>query len=143
MSKNILLPIDLNHSTSWRKALPEAVAQIRAFGGKLHILTVVPDFGMSIVGEFFPEDFKENALRKAASELAGFAEKHVPREIDTETHIAYGATVVQILATANAVSADLIVMASHQPDHLRDFLVGSNADRIVHASPISVLVTRG
>jgi nucleotide-binding universal stress UspA family protein len=36
----------------------------------------------------------------------------------------------------------VVVMASHQPDRVREFLVGSNADRIVRRSPVSVLVVR-
>jgi len=48
-----------------------------------------------------------------------------------------------VLETAEAVGADLIVMASHQPDEMRDFLVGSKADQVVQRSPVSVLVVRG
>ena len=46
MFSNILLPIDLNHPASWTKALPEALDLQKASGGKLHLMTVVPDFGM-------------------------------------------------------------------------------------------------
>jgi len=38
---------------------------------------------------------------------------------------------------------DLIVMASHPPEEVQDFLIGSNADRVVRHSPIPVLVVRG
>jgi len=59
MFKNVLLPIDLDQESSWKKALPSALEFCRASGGGLHILTVVPDFGMSIVGQFFPEGFEK------------------------------------------------------------------------------------
>ena len=57
MYKTILLAIDMNEPSSWEKALPVALEQARSGGGKLHIMTVVPDFGMSIVGSFFPAQY--------------------------------------------------------------------------------------
>ena len=48
MYKNILIPIDLNQNSSWQKALPTALEYCRAFGAKLHVMTVIPDFGMAI-----------------------------------------------------------------------------------------------
>ena len=59
MYKNVLLPVDLDQESSWRKALPAAIACCTAFGARLHVMTVVPDFGMSIVGSYFPDDFAE------------------------------------------------------------------------------------
>jgi nucleotide-binding universal stress UspA family protein len=34
-------------------------------------------------------------------------------------------------------------MGSHAPDAVREFFVGSQADRVVRRSPVSVLVVRG
>ena len=47
-----------------------------------------------------------------------------------------------ILAKAGKLGCDLIVMASHPPDDLRTFLVGSYADKVVRHSEIPVLVVR-
>jgi nucleotide-binding universal stress UspA family protein len=46
------------------------------------------------------------------------------------------------LKDGTEIPADLVVMGSEHPDSLREFLVGSNADRIVRRSPVSVLVVR-
>jgi nucleotide-binding universal stress UspA family protein len=143
MYKKILLPIDLNHPESWAKALPEAVALARSSAGSLHVLTVVPDFGMTIVRDYFPENFEADALIKAKAALDAFAAENVPEDVSCETHLGHGSAAEHVLEMAGQLSADLIVLASHTPDGFRDFLVGSNADRIVHKSPISVLVTRG
>ena len=48
----------------------------------------------------------------------------------------------EVLAAIDKIGADLVVMASHAPDKIREFLVGSHADRIVRRSPVSVLVVR-
>ncbi len=54
MYRDILLTIDLNDETFWNKALPAAVEYCTAFGAKLHVVTVLPDFGMNLVGDYFP-----------------------------------------------------------------------------------------
>lgn len=141
MFKNILLPVDLDHPESWQKALPAAL-EIAAEGAALHLMTVVPDFGMSLVSNFFPEDFEKQALSEAKQRLSALVTAQIPAGTPVEIHLAHGATAERILQMAQKLGADLIVMASHEPDQVRDFLVGSNADRIVSNSPISVLVVR-
>ncbi len=143
MFKNVLLAIDLNHEASWKKALPEAGELVRTSGGTLHLLAILPDFGMSVVSTFFPKEFERNALKKMHEDLAAFVKDNVPSDIASEPHLGHGHVTEQILKTATKVSADVIVMASHPPDDLRDLLVGSNAGSVVHRSPVSVLVIRG
>ena len=142
MFRTILLAIDPTHEDSWKEALPRASALARAAGGKLHIAAVVPDFGMSMVGSYFPKDFEANALIRAREDLAAFAEREAPTDVEVELHVGHGDVAEQILSLAESTQADLIVMASRQPDRLRTLLVGSHADKIVHESPVSVLVVR-
>ncbi|MGB5558933.1 MAG: universal stress protein [Paracoccaceae bacterium] len=142
MYDNILLTIDLNHPASWQKALPEAVALARASKGKLHVMTVVPDFGTPFVSGFFPENFKEKAIAKAEHELRQIIETEIPKDVDVQEHLSYGAIHEEVLAAIGKIGADLVVMASHAPDKIREFLVGSHADRVVRRSPVSVLVVR-
>ena len=142
MYDNILLTVDLGHPASWRKALPEAVALVRASKGKLHVMTVVPDYGTPLVSGFFPDNFKEKALSKAETELRQIIETEVPQDIDVVEHMSYGSIHEEVLKAIDKISADLVVMASHAPDKMREFLVGSHADRIVRRSPVSVLVVR-
>jgi nucleotide-binding universal stress UspA family protein len=59
MFQNVLVPLDLSDKHSWRKALPAAIALCEAFGAKLHVITVVPEFGLPMVGQFFPEGYEE------------------------------------------------------------------------------------
>ncbi|MDF1720610.1 MAG: universal stress protein [Minwuia sp.] len=143
MFKNVLLAIDLNHEASWKKALPEAVDLVRASGGTLYVMTILPDFGMSVVSTFFPKDFERDALVKIHADLTAFVAANVPSDISSEAHLGHGHVTEQILTMAAKVGADVIVMASHPPDELRDLLVGSNAGGVVNRSPISVLVIRG
>ena len=49
MYKNILLPIDVMEEGSNRLALPIALELVEAFKPKLHVMTCVPHFGMSMI----------------------------------------------------------------------------------------------
>ena len=64
MFKDILLAIDLNDEGSWAKALPVALDFVGASGGTLHVMTVVPSFGMSIVGQFSPRGTRRKSAKK-------------------------------------------------------------------------------
>ncbi len=143
MYKNILLAVDLNHDSSWQTALPTAMEMTRGGGGALHLLAVSPDFGTALVSGFFSKDFERKALQHVFEELKKFAEKHVDKDLTYETHIAQGPIAAEIVRVAEEKAVDLIVMASHPPDEVRDFLVGSHAEKVVRHSPISVLVVRG
>ena len=141
MYENILLTVDLTDETSWRKALPAAVEYCRAFGATLHLLSVVPDFGMTVVAQFFPRDYEQGAIEQAETELRNLSAKHVPAGTEVRHIVAHGTIYQEILNAAEKIGADLIVMASHRPA-LEDYLLGPNAARVVRHAGCSVLVVR-
>lgn len=141
MYRNILLAVDINDESSWKKALPTAVDIAKAAGAALHVITVVPDFGMSVVKGFFPDDFKDKALDDANEKLAQFCAEHVPRELNATHGVGYGRVYEELLRVAEERGADLIVLASHRPE-LSDYLLGPNAARVVRHAGCSVLVVR-
>ncbi len=141
MYKNILLPIDLNQESSWEKALPAAVEYCKAFGATLHVLNVVPDFGMAMVGTYFPEDFVEKSIEAARAQLREFARDHVPDGVSVQHIVGHGTVYEEILRVAREIKADLILLAAHRPE-LKDYLLGPNAARVVRHFDGSVLVVR-
>lgn len=141
MYKDILLPVDLNHDSSWKNALPTAIEYCKAFGARLHVLTVLPDFGLPLVANYFPADFEEKARETANARLHEFVSAHIPQDIPVQHIVAEGAAYKEILRIAEEISADLIVMASHHPG-IRDYLLGPNAERVVRHYDRSVLVVR-
>lgn len=140
MSKTILLPIDLNHSASWEKALPMA-RDLAGEGGRLHVLGIVHDLGAAAVASFLPEGFEEQALRKMKTDLDAFISEKLP-DGNAEAHVGHGHVSEQVIAYAKRLNADVIVMASHPPDELMTWLVGSQADKVVRHSDRPVLVVR-
>ena len=142
MFKTVLLTLDLNAKASWETALPQAIEMVRASGGKLHIMTVVPEMWMPLVEGFFPDDYEEKAVAAASKALNTLVEANVPDDISVKQHLGFGKIHKKVLKTIDEIKCDIVVMAAHKPDRVREFLVGSNADRIVRRSPVSVLVVR-
>ncbi len=141
MTKSILFSVDLNHESSWSKALPQAVALAQASGADLHVLTVIPNFGMSMVGSYFPADFAEKATADTEKALAALVDAEVPSDVKTECHVVHGTIYKKILENADHLGCDLIVMASHRSE-MQDYLIGPNSARVVRHAKQSVFVVR-
>ena len=100
MYNDILVAVDLNDETSSKKTVDVAVACCRTFGARLHLLSVVPDFGMSIVSQYFPDDYAQKAVDGATAKLAEFKDATVPNDIEAHDIVANGTVYDEILATA-------------------------------------------
>ncbi|MCT8999780.1 universal stress protein [Chelativorans intermedius] len=141
MYKDILVSIDLGHADSELRTLETAVDYARTFGSRLHVMTVVPDYGMSIVGGFFPKEHEKQALDHANKELHEFTKKHIPADVKHRHIVGHGSIYREILHYAEVVKADLIVLSAMRPGP-QDYLIGPNAARVVRHAAISVLVVR-
>jgi nucleotide-binding universal stress UspA family protein len=141
MYKHILVPVDLDGSYDWEHTLPMAIGLARAHGGKLHIMTVVPEFGMSIVGQFFPGGFEKEVATKILATLKERTKEVVPEDLSVQNIVSEGSVYESIIRMSKQTTADLIVIGAHRPE-LRDYLLGPNAARVVRHADCSVLVVR-
>lgn len=141
MYSDILLSVDLGHPETQGKAVDVAVQHAKTFGARLHIITVVPDYGMSIVGSFFPKEHEGEALEKANKALHEWVKQSIPDGTPVQHIVGHGTIYREILHYASETKCDLIVMASHRPE-LEDYLLGPNAARVVRHARCSVLVVR-
>src|SRR5690606_37307161 len=80
-------------------------------------------------------------LETARARLALLAEEFTT-DGELDVHVATGRVYRGILDTADEVHADLVILASHKPK-MKDFLIGENAERVVHHARCSVMVVRG
>ena len=140
MFNDVLCAIDLGDEHSWKKALPKAI-EIRGDSGNLHLLTVVPAFGLSMISQYFPDDFEDKTLAATKDALRAFIDKNVPKDVPSRAIVAQGRAYEQILRIAKEVGCDAIVMAAGHPD-LAQYLLGPNAARVVRHATCSVLVVR-
>ncbi|HDY98247.1 MAG TPA: universal stress protein [Pseudomonas sabulinigri] len=142
MYNKILLPIDLNHKQSWNKALPTALNFCQTYNASLHVIMVLPDFGLPLVGGFFPKEYADKAKKTMTDNLREFVKENVPKDVKVQRIVADGKAYEAILRVAKKIDVDLIIMASHKRKRLEDYLLGTNALRVVQQSKRSVMIVR-
>ncbi|RED49159.1 universal stress protein [Aestuariispira insulae] len=142
MFNHILLAIDLGQPKAYEKSLPNAIEYAQKFGSTLHVMTVVPDFGMSIVGSFFPKEHEGKMLTEANNQLHDFVKQNIPDSIPVQHIVGHGTAYEEILRVSEDINCDLIILGSHRPK-MQDYLLGPNAARVVRHANCSVLVVRG
>ena len=141
MFKSILLPIDVQHDASWKKAIPVA-RQLLDADGVLHLLGIVHDVGNAWVASYLPRGYEQKALAAMKTSLGELVAREMADDARVRTHVGHGHVAETILDMSEKIGADLILMASRAPDEMRTFRVGSQADRVVRHSPISVMILR-
>ena len=142
MYKDILLAIDLEDSSTWDRAAPQAVALAKAFGADLHVMAVVPDFGMTLVASFVPKDFEEKALDEANARLHAWVSENVPDDIKVQHIVGHGRAYEEILRIAGEISCDMLILSTRSSDEGEDFEVGPNTAHIVRHAAQTVLIVR-
>ena len=144
MYQNILYPVDIIETESWQKSLPIVKEYVTTFNAKLHVMTAIPDHGMSIVSQYFPKDVVKKMVDKAQNQLHEFVDNNL-----REGNISIGNIIVSkgrsvyqsIIDVSEKIEADLIMVSAHHPE-LTDYLLGPNAAKVVRHSKTSVLVMR-
>lgn len=134
---------DIDHA-----AVRHAAGLSRALQATLTLLHITPDAhrelssgtDLSVSAEQTEQDWArqgEEALRDGAIDAAGAPLLALQRP-------ALGLDIPHaILREATALDADLIVMATHGRTGLAHFVLGSVAERVVHAADVPVLLIHG
>ena len=142
MTKSVLCAIDLSQNND-TEVLQTADKLAQLDQARLDVITVVPNFGMALVGSYFDDNFQKQAvadaqaaMKKRVADILG-----EERNKDIRHIVAVGSIYEEILQLAKQTKADLIVIGAHKPD-LREYLLGPNAARVVRHSDCSVYVVR-
>ncbi|CAM4297330.1 universal stress protein [Palleronia rufa] len=140
MTQSILLPVDLAAPATWENALPRALDLTR--GGALHVISVIPNFAMPVVGTYFDDGFIERALHEVGEELTKWVNAHVPDSQEVHPHVTHGRVYDEIVSAAERLGVETIVMGAPRAD-LSQYLLGPNAARVVRHARQSVFIVRG
>ena len=136
MYRKIIVAVEIgalaNGEMTFRKA-----ASLLDSGGEIILLNVVEDIP-TYLGVDIPVDLVENAAKDAEEKLQGLI---VSTGIPARVEISHGRPASGILASAEANTADLIILSSHMPD-FSNYFIGATADRVVRHAKCSVLVDR-
>ena len=140
MFKNILVAVDLEDGTGIDNLLRAAADIANTHRSQVHLLNIVAAAPV-VVSQFLPENYEKMASGKIEKELAALAAKVDLAEGAADSSVRFGDIYQEILAHADNIGADLIIVASHKPD-IGDYLLGSTASRIVRHASCSALVVR-
>ena len=137
-SKTIVVPFDFSkHSVAAVKLAESMIGNQR----QLHIVHVIPDLSAStypgiIEGPFDDDVRKRDAETKMTEELCDVVTDAVSLQVRVGDP---GST---IIAFANEIEADLIVMPSHGRTGIPRLLLGSVAERVIRLAECPVLIMR-
>jgi nucleotide-binding universal stress UspA family protein len=126
-------------------ALDEAVDLARATGGRLTVVTVVPDRSAGWgIGDAYWAPVSLRPLGDDADAICrrvlDAAVEGIPPDVPVTKLIRRGAVAQAIIEEAGRHHADLIVMGSHGRGALRSLLLGSVSHEVLQSSPVPVLV---
>ncbi|RXV59266.1 universal stress protein [Roseovarius sp. A46] len=143
MTGPVLCAVDVSNPHRDDNVLRMAARLAALDDAQLDVITVVPDYGMSVVGTYFDKDHHPRIEEDARQRLHDLVAEVLGHEANEKVRhvVVTGNAYEEILRVARADGAALIVIGAHKPD-FRDFLLGPNAARVVRHADCSVMVVR-
>ncbi len=142
MYKKILVPIDILEDELTQKVIPHVECLAKLSNAEVIFFHTLP-VASAIVNaySFGFDEFKDQATVETEQWLHHFIETiDLPCE-NLSFSIAFGNPRDEILALAQEIQPDLIIVGSRRPN-ISTHLLGSNASAIVRSAKTSVLVVR-
>jgi len=138
--QHILLAIDL-HPNCDKTTAAKAVAIAEGFEAKLSVVHAIEHISAYGIAQAYPTvlDLEEQIVNDAREELAKLAQSWKIKPANQ--YIEVGPPKFIILAKAEEVKADLIVVGSHGR-HGLGLLLGSTANAVLHGALCDVLAVR-
>jgi nucleotide-binding universal stress UspA family protein len=141
MYSNILVALD--GSEAGQRAFARAVDLARAGNAKLHAAYVVETGLFSSIPTDNTVEIMYNVLRKEGETVLDKAKTEgAARGVTITTHLKFGHAGSEILALAESVKADLVIVGSHGKSQADRLLIGSVSTFVVTHSKVSTMVVR-
>jgi len=134
--KSILIPIDLANVAKVNSLVDHASVH-NSSNSKIILLNVVEEIPSWAAVEL-PRGTLDKSVQSSLEKLQALA---ASASIDVEVEVRVGHPYQTILEVAEEKSADLIIVASHQPE-VKNYFLGSTAAKVVRHATCSVLVVR-
>ena len=132
---SILVPID--GSDAAHAALEYALVLAEPYGAAVHVLTVVDPSGNPLAFGVGEVDELNRAAQTIVDELV---EAYVDHAVEVHGAVRRGRPYRQILAYADEMGIDLLVVGRTGAQGVSRSLVGSTTDRLIRSSSIPVTV---
>jgi nucleotide-binding universal stress UspA family protein len=137
--RNILVAVD--GSPDAEAALAHAAALARDQNARLTLLTAIPPLPATALLASGAAPPRSEVVRHYAALLRKAADS-LPGDISVTTLLIEGSPARALVQRACSEEYDLIVMGSHGHGRLHTTLLGCVSQKVLHCSPIPVLLTR-
>ncbi len=142
--RRILVATDFSDGAA--QAMERAATLSRALDAALLLLHVVPQNALVDLARMLHEvidEAKSHAEKAALHDLRTLATGLAHRlSVTAGTRVTCGPVVASIIDAANRFDADLLVLGARGANPVRDFLLGSNAERTLRKAERSLLIVR-
>lgn len=141
--KKILVPCDFSKPAinAFRFALDVAL-QSKGSVCLLNVIETPVIVDPLIIPGYSLGDVMEQCKEKTAAEFHKLITKYNKDNIKVLAHVEFGSPGKMIIDFIKKNSIDIIVMGSHGATGLKEYFVGSNAEKVVRHSPVPVLVIK-
>ena len=139
--KNFLVAVDFSPDSEAVLSVASKFAQ--GLGARitlLHVAAPDPAFVGFEAGPQTVRDSRAEELRAEHTQLRHWAEKLQGEGVDAATRLVQGPTVEGIVAEAEKLDVDCIVVGAHGKGPLARMVLGSVSQGVLHTSPIPVLL---
>ena len=136
MYNSILIPVDLANVTNVNSLIDHA-SVYSSSNSKIILLNVVEEIPSWAAVEL-PRGILDKSVQSSLEKLTALA---ASSSIEVEVEVRVGHPYQTILEVAEEKSAELIIVASHQPE-LQNYFLGSTAAKVVRHATCSVMVVR-
>lgn len=142
--KKILVPCDFSEQAI--NAFRFAIDIARQSNGEVHLVHVIelPVLHDTVLMPVlsFEEALFEELREKAEKQFKKLETKYNDDSIKIRSKVVFGAASRMILDYIEENKIDLVVMGTHGASGVREFVIGSNAEKIVRRSPVPVLAVK-
>ncbi|MDH4090860.1 MAG: universal stress protein [Cyclobacteriaceae bacterium] len=142
--KNILVPCDFSEPSvdAFRVAINIAL-KAKAIVHLINVIELPVMYDTLLMPVLnFEAAMMEEVKEKTENELKKLIGKYHAESVKVIADLQFGAPAPKILEYAQTKSIDIIIMGSHGAQGFREFMIGSNAEKIVRGSTVPVLVVK-
>jgi nucleotide-binding universal stress UspA family protein len=136
MYKTILVTLD---GTITDRAIIEHVKLLAKLMGSrvvlFHVVTSVP-------AKYHGPAAADHEVATSESYLLGVLAEFAAAGVETETELAYGEPVKEIINRVKTKGCDLVAMSTHGHKFMADLILGTTAIKVQHAISVPVLLLR-
>lgn len=144
MSDSVLCAIDISQPNRAAQVLKRAKQLADMDSAQLDVITVIPDFGTSLVSGFFNEEQQKKILSEAKRQLNDQVVAALGADVNKNVrHIVLsGNSYQEILKVAEKAQSSLIVVGGVHKGGISNYHIGPTAARVIRHATCSVHVVR-